>query len=246
MPRIYCPLTLVENSTIELPDRAVKHIQVLRLQPGQELMVFNGFGGEFSARIEDMGRHSVRINVQTRFDIERENAQSVHLIVGMPANDRMDWLVEKATELGVQRITPLMTQRSVLRLQGDRAFKKTQHWQLIAIGACEQCGRNRVPLIDEPVSLPQLLKNMTSGPLRYVLSTQIQDQFERKDLQHAMTREHTLDQTIQVLSGPEGGLEPKEEDELIKNGFSPWSLGSRVLRAETASLYALMSLTKPA
>jgi len=232
MPRIYCELPLNSNSTIELPERAVKHIQVLRLQPGDEVTLFNGRGGEYISTVEEMGRQKVLATTHKHLAVERECAQAVHLMVGMPANERMDWLVEKATELGVQRITPLMTQRSVLKLQGERAIKKTQHWQLIAIGACEQSGRNRIPVIETPVSLNHLLQTMPTDMHPFVLST--------KTLKsHANFR--PLDgKTIQVLSGPEGGLDPKEEDALISRGFQPWSLGSRILRAETAALKALM------
>ena len=217
MPRIYCELPLDANSTIELPERAVKHIQVLRLQPGDEVTLFNGRGGEYLSTIEEMGRQKVLATTHEHLALERECAQAVHLMVGMPANERMDWLVEKATELGVQRITPLMTQRSVLKLQGERAIKKTQHWQLIAIGACEQSGRNTHP---------------------FVLSTQtLKNQANSRPLDG---------KTIQVLSGPEGGLDPKEEDALISRGFQPWSLGSRILRAETAALKALMVFSQDA
>jgi 16S rRNA (uracil1498-N3)-methyltransferase len=244
MPRIFCPQTLIEASTIDLPERAVKHVQVLRLQPGSELVVFNGLGGEFTASIIAMGRQSVQIQIHTHLDVERENQQGVHLMVGMPANDRMDWLVEKATELGVQRITPLMTQRSVLKLHGERATKKTQHWHHIAIGACEQCGRNRVPLIDEPLSLSELLHDLPLGTERWVLSTQTPTHASHNPLSSSFKEGSTPTSLTQVLSGPEGGLDPKEESELIKKGFVPWSLGARVLRAETAALYALMSLSQ--
>ena len=238
MPRIYCDLVLSANGLFDLPQRAVKHIQVLRLQPGDELTLFNGLGGEYTCTIEHMGRQNVQAQTLQHLTLERENAQKIHLIVGMPANDRMDWLVEKATELGVQKITPLMTQRSVLKLQGERALKKTQHWQLIAIGACEQSGRNRIPVIEEPITLGNLLQERPSGELRFVLST------------HTLASPSTLSamdgKIIQVLSGPEGGLEPKEEDALVERGFTPLSLGSRILRAETAAIKALIDFTQKA
>lgn len=243
MPRIYCPLPLRENAQVDLPERAVKHVQVLRLQPGHELTVFNGYGGEYTAIVEEMGRQSVRIRILAHLAIERENDRGVHLIVGMPANERMDWLVEKATELGVHRITPLMTQRSVLKLQGERALKKTQHWQLIAIGACEQSGRNRIPQIDEPIALNHLLNNWPLATRQWVLSTRASPHMQENILS-PVKLDKIDDQIAQVLSGPEGGLEPKEEDALMQKGFLPWSLGPRILRAETAALYALMSLSK--
>ncbi|MFN0004583.1 MAG: 16S rRNA (uracil(1498)-N(3))-methyltransferase [Burkholderiaceae bacterium] len=238
MPRIYCDLALSANGSFDLPQRAVKHIQVLRLQPGDEVTLFNGLGGEYICTIEQMGRQNVQAQTLQHLTLERENAQKIHLIVGMPANDRMDWLVEKATELGVQKITPLMTQRSVLKLQGERAIKKTQHWQLIAIGACEQSGRNRIPVIEEPITLGNLLQEQPSGEHRFVLST------------HTLANQATLSsmdgKVIQVLSGPEGGLEPKEEDALVQRGFIPLSLGSRILRAETAAIKALIDFSQKA
>jgi len=243
MPRIFCPTELHVASVLDLPERAVKHVQVLRLQPGSELVVFNGQGGEYEATVLEMGRQSVRVRVHAYHDIERENTQAVHLMVGMPANERMDWLVEKATELGVQRITPLMTQRSVLKLSGERGLKKTQHWQHIAIGACEQCGRNRVPVIDEPLSLAQLLQALPLASQRLVLSTQVSPSRSNATPSIGIESALKVEYITQVLSGPEGGLDPREEEALINKGFMPWSLGRRVLRAETAALYALMSLT---
>ena len=236
MPRIYCDLPLSANATFDLPQRAVKHIQVLRLQPGDEVTLFNGLGGEYLCTIEEMGRQKVQAQTLQYLAIERENAQDVHLIVGVPANDRMDWLVEKATELGVQRITPLMTQRSVLKLQGERAIKKTQHWQLIAMGACEQSGRNRIPVIEEPITLGNLLQVLKTDAHAFVLSTHTSE--------NPATSRPIDGKTIQVLSGPEGGLEPKEEGALVDRGFKPLSLGSRILRAETAALKALIDFSQ--
>ena len=238
MPRIYCPLPLCEHAAFDLPERAVKHVQVLRLQPGDPLTVFNGLGGEYTATILKMGRQEASIQTLEHLAVERENAQTVHLIVGMPANERMDWLIEKATELGVNRVTPLMTQRSVLKLQGERALKKTQHWQLIAIGACEQSGRNSIPTIDEPITLNHLLDEPSAEAYQMVLSTQTRSLIEPVKTPKA--------HIVQMLSGPEGGLDPKEENALIAKGFVPWSLGARILRAETAALMGLMALTHAA
>ncbi len=148
MPRFYCPQALHTGASIALPATAARHVQVLRMQPGQTITLFNGAGGEFEAVIEHMGRQDVRALVGAHHTIEREAFHQVHLAVVMPANDRMDWLVEKATELGVHRITPLMSQHSVLRLQSERAEKKLAHWQAVAISACEQCGRNTLPHIE--------------------------------------------------------------------------------------------------
>jgi len=121
--RFYCPVSLAHGQVLDLPPTAARHVQVLRMQPGHTLTLFNGEGGEFSAQVQHMGRSDVRVLVGEHRNVECEAAVQVHLAVGMPANERMDWLVEKATELGVHRITPLMTERSVIRLSGERAEK---------------------------------------------------------------------------------------------------------------------------
>ncbi len=138
---------------LALDAAAARHVQVLRMQPGHALTLFDGLGGEYAAQVCHMGRSEVRVQVLGHSAIEREASRAVHLALGVPANERMDYLVEKATELGVARITPLMTERGVLRLSGERADKKRQHWQQVAAAASEQCGRNRVPQIDAAIDI---------------------------------------------------------------------------------------------
>jgi len=147
MPRFHCAVPLHAGTTLALPAGAARHVQVLRLQPGDTITLFDGNGGEYAATVERMGRSEVSVTVGAHTARESEAARAVHLAVGMPANERMDWLVEKATELGVASIQPLVTAHGVLRLAGERAEKKRAHWEAIAIAACEQCGRNRVPAI---------------------------------------------------------------------------------------------------
>lgn len=147
MPRFYSATPLQVGQSLELPAGAARHVQVLRLQPQMTITLFDGLGGEYEALIEVMGRSNVRVQVLTHQTLEREADAHITLALGVPANERMDWLVEKATELGVGAIQPLMTERGVLRLSGERAEKKQAHWQAIAVAACEQCGRNRVPQI---------------------------------------------------------------------------------------------------
>jgi 16S rRNA (uracil1498-N3)-methyltransferase len=242
MPRLYCPVELHALQEMELPAQAAKHVQVLRLQPTQKLTLFNGKGGEYEAEILKMGKHSVSVLIQTHQNIEREAPHKVQLLVGMPANERMDWLVEKATELGVARITPIMTQHTVLRLNGERAEKKTAHWISTAQAACEQCGRNTVPHIDLPQSLPSALQTLVSPSEgeRWVLSTQ---PTHRPSLDQAQVSE---DQKtwVQILTGPEGGLHSDEVELALDAGFHAFSLGPRILRAETAALMGLMLATK--
>ena len=249
-----------------LTDAAARHVQVLRHQPGDTLTLFDGgmgIGGEFEATVLRMGRSDVEVQINSHQAIEREAAQAVHLAVGMPANERMDWLVEKATELGVASIQPLMTERTVLRLSGERATKKQAHWQSIAVAACEQCGRNQVPTVHPVLNLEQWLKTQaecldtgigigigdsastiaeSSAPkpghrsgLRFVLSLQPGAAEWRQSLSTSLP--------ITFLSGPEGGLSAAEESSAKLMGFSPASLGPRVLRAETATLAALTAIT---
>lgn len=249
MPRIYCPLPLASHMELDLPAGAARHVQVLRMQPGQILTLFNDgpdwsgptHAGEFEATITKMGRSDVQVKVGLAFAVNRQPAAQVHLAVGMPANERMDWLVEKATELGVSSVQPLMCERSVLRLTGERADKKVAHWQSVAIAASEQCGGTRVPVVHPIQPLGRWLQNQgASHPpaaARFLLSLHPQ-------AQTLAGRTHTPTQTEAIfLSGPEGGLGPDEEAAAIASGFAPVSLGVRVLRAETAAIAALAAMT---
>jgi len=244
MPRFYCPQVLNTGASIELHTAAARHVQVLRLQLSQTITLFNGAGGEFEAVIEHMGRHDVRVLVGVHHAIEREARYQLHLAVVMPANDRMDWLVEKATELGVRRITPLMSQHSVVRLQGERAEKKQAHWQAVAISACEQCGRNTVPHIDALQNLVAWLNSELVNGLQSTNET-------IGEIQAAVLSLHASTQSLSewsasvqnkaciVLNGPEGGLTDEEDALARAKGFAAVNLGKRVLRTETAALAAL-------
>lgn len=249
MPRIHCPIPLIEGQTLDLPATAARHVQVLRMQPGHSLTLFNGEGGEHPATVLRMGRSDVQVQVGAHQPVEREAARPVHLAVGMPANERMDWLVEKATELGVASIQPLMTAHSVLRLKGERADKKQVHWQAIAVAACEQCGRNRVPTIHPVADLSDWLAQPAAGAaggLRAVLSLapgslDLGAWLQR--VQGSPANPPAL-APLHVLSGPEGGLSPQEDEHARTQGWQPISLGERVLRAETAALAALVLATQ--
>ena len=250
MPRFYCPTPLITGELLELPAGAARHVQVLRLQPGGSITLFNGgpgrvsSGGEFEATVTRMGRSDVQVQVGAHLPVEREAARPVHLAVGMPANDRMDWLVEKATELGVASIQPLMTERSVLKLSGERAEKKVAHWQSVAIAACEQCGGNRVPVIHEVMSFTAWAKARALSQATPDASTSqsllLSLRPGTQKLRDAVNPDSPG--TITFLSGPEGGLSATEEELAVTCGFSPVTLGPRVLRAETAALTALAAL----
>ncbi|HXD39352.1 MAG TPA: 16S rRNA (uracil(1498)-N(3))-methyltransferase [Ramlibacter sp.] len=244
MPRFYCPAPLDVGQTIELPAGAARHVQVLRLQPGARITLFNGAGGEFDALVERMGRIEVRVQITQHRAIEREGRRAVHLVVGMPANERMDWLVEKATELGAASIQPVVAERSVLKLKAERAARKRAHWQSIAAAACEQCGRNRVPAVFEVTGLADWIRGLDGGtpaepnvahPARLLLSLETGAQ--------SVTAAAPGSGAVILLSGPEGGLSDAEEAGALAAGFNRATLGPRVLRAETAPLAALSLLT---
>jgi len=258
--RFYADIALVPGQSVTLPDQAARHVQVLRLQPGDAITLFNGRGdgqssaeGEFEATVTRMGRSDVDVLIGAYTATAREAARAIHLAVCMPANDRMDWLIEKATELGAASIQPLMSERSVLRLKSERADKKLAHWRAAASAACEQCGRNRVPLIHEVMTLADWLKKSASGAeaavnaapdahavaggARLLLSLQPGS----RPLAQAVSGSASTAFTF--LNGPEGGLSPAEEAAALACGFSPVTLGPRVLRAETAPLACLALLT---
>jgi len=241
MPRFFCPEPLRPGATLTLPPGPARHVQVLRLQPGAAITLFDGHGGEHAATVERMGRSDVVVQVGAHLPLEREAARAVHLVLGMPANERMDWLVEKATELGVASIQPLVTAHGVVRLSGERAGKKRAHWEAIAAAACEQCGRNRVPRIHPVQDFGAWLSNAPAqgdDALRALLSlapgTQALPGLAAASAGAAW-----------VLSGPEGGLAAPEEARALAAGFRPANLGPRVLRAESAALAALVLLAGP-
>ena len=244
MPRFFCPAPLRTGDLLDLPAGAARHVQVLRLQPGDSITLFNhgpGWegvspGGEFEARVTLMGRSQVQVEIGAHQAVEREAQRAVHLAVGMPANERMDWLVEKAAELGVASIQPLMTERSVLRLAAERATKKVDHWQSVAISACEQCGGNRVPVIHAVKTLTQWLAGLhgVDKDARLLLSL-------REGAQALRLMELGSHGAL-FLSGPEGGLSAGEEAAALSAGFASVTLGARVLRSETAALTALALL----
>ena len=231
---------MAAGAALSLPEGTARHVQVLRLQPGHEITLFNGRGGEWDATITRMGRSDVEVTLGAHRSDEREAGRAVQLALGMPANERMDWLVEKATELGVAGLQPLHTSRSVLRLAGERANKKQKHWQSVAVAACEQCGGNLVPAVAPVQDLGAWLKSLSpvdlkAPALRCLLS--LAD--GSMPLGQALARVPTAAPVI-FLSGPEGGLSPAEEALAAAHGFVPVTLGVRVLRAETAALAALL------
>jgi len=230
--RLFIDAPLHFDTELHLPAAAARHVQVRRLQPGDTVRLFNGQGGEWPATVLHMGRSAVTVRVGHHEAIDRELHLQVTLAVGMPANERMDTLVEKATELGVQSIQPLLCERSVLRLAGDRAVRKREHWQAIAAAASEQCGRTRVPAVAPVLVLERWLCGLERhAGARLLLSP--------RDDAAALPTAVAAHRSLAILSGPEGGLSASEETMAQRHGFVAARLGPRVLRAETAPLAAL-------
>jgi 16S rRNA (uracil1498-N3)-methyltransferase len=248
--RFYADMALVPGTSVNLPEQTARHVQVLRLQPGGRITLFNGQGngqpgseGEFEATVERMGRSDVEVSVGAYTATARDARRPIHRAAVMPANDRMDWLIEKATELGAASIQPLLSERSVLRLKGERADKKLAHWRAAAAAACEQCGRNRVPLIHEVATLADWLKASARAGAAEADGTRLLLSLQpgTRPLAQAVASSGAQ-AAFTFLSGPEGGLSPAEEAAALACGFAPVTLGPRVLRAETAPLAVLAAV----
>ena len=245
-PRFYSPEKITTGRIIELPHNVVHHaLRVLRLGRGDELILFNGNGGEFLAVIENIDKDGATVGIEAYLDIERESPLAITLGQAVCVNEKMDWIVQKAVELGVSRIQPLDTKLSLVRLSGERAEKRMKHWQQVIISACEQCGRNRIPQVLPLVSLSDWLgaqfnewKNPSSvnfSSLRFMLSPTA-----RKGLNDFP--ESVTAAMLTLLVGPEGGLTPEEEAAALVSGFAPLRLGKRILRTESAALAAVAAM----
>ena len=225
-------MPLASGQELPLPAGAARHVQVRRLQPGEVVTLFDGSGSDWPAQITAMGRSEVRVRVGEPSAVDRELPWPVTLAFGMPANERMDALVEKATELGATTLQPLVCERSVLRLAGERADRKREHWQAVAAAACEQCGRSRVPTVAPVLALPQWLSGTSMAGQRVLLAAP-------REAQAAIALPTLPPGPLTALSGPEGGLSPAEHALAVAAGFQPVLLGPRVLRADTAPLALL-------
>ncbi len=232
-PRFYCPEILAQSGAAELPEQAAHHAaRVLRLQAGDRVSVFNGRGGEGDARITDIGKRNVTLEIVDWHAVERESPLQVLLAQAISAGEKMDFTLQKAVELGIGNIQPLASERSVVRLSGERAEKRVAHWQGVVIAACEQSGRNRVPEVAPIRPLLDWLGQQDGG-LRLMLSPVAE--VGLRDLPKPTGN-------ITLLIGPEGGLSPAEAEAAQRYGFTPVRLGARVLRTETAALAALAAM----
>jgi 16S rRNA (uracil1498-N3)-methyltransferase len=235
LTRVYIPEPLTRGSRHTIKGDAANHIaRVLRLAAGDPLTLFDGQGGEYAARIDALRKGAVVVAVVEFSAYERESPLSLTLAQGVSRGERMDWVVQKATELGVHRIVPLLTERSVVRLDAKQAERKLEHWRGIAVAACEQSGRNRLPDIAPPLGLPDFLRGREKeGATRLLLSPT--GALRIGELQ-------ALDGGVIALVGPEGGLAESEQHAALDTGFIAVRLGPRILRTETAAIAALTLL----
>lgn len=233
IPRIYTGQELRADSTFDLEPGPSQHLsRALRMQVGDSLILFDGRGGEYPATLSALGKKQVSVTTGAHNTREAESPLSVHLGIAISRGDRMDWVVQKATELGVTEITPLLTERTEVKLKGDRAEKKVNHWRQIAASACEQSGRNRVPRLAPLTPLPSWLST-TEAERRLVLH-------------HRAINEnhpgHAIPTSVALLIGPEGGLSDQEIQQAEAVGYRSLQLGPRILRTETAPLAAIALL----
>jgi len=230
--RLYTALPLVQGDTIDLDDDSGHYLRtVLRLKKADELILFNGDGGEYLARVEEVGRKAVAVAIGVRQERSVESPLQVNLGLGIARGDRMDWSVQKAVELGVNRITPLMTERCVVQFKGEKKPQRLLHWQKIVQHAAEQSGRTVVPALTEIAPLASWVAQQQG--LRVFL-----DPYSQTSL--AQLQPEAMQVTL--LTGPEGGFSAQERELAQAAGFIPVRLGSRILRTETASLTALAAV----
>lgn len=233
-PRVYTEQTLESEREIELQPGAAQHLtQVLRLGVGAPLRLFNGDGREFQARLSAAGKAGVRVEVLDLVATEDPARLPLNLYLGVSKGERMDFAIQKAVELGVTRIRPLFSTRSVVQLTGGRLQRRLEHWRGVINSACEQCGRNRLPELEHPHPLPKVLVEQASADCRLVLHHGAETSLDR------VTPPETA---VDLLVGPEGGLAPGELELARSEGFTPLRLGPRIMRTETAPLAALAAI----
>ena len=230
IPRIYTSANLTVGTDIDLDEGAARHLtSVLRMSAGQAIILFNGQGGEYSAQLTKAKKGRASASISGFIDSDKESPLNLHLAIGISRGERMDWIVQKATDLGVSQVTPVFTSRCEVKLSAERLKKRLTHWQQVAISACEQSQRNTIPVINSPVNLGQWLESCTSD-LKLVL--------------HHRTEQRLAEMTnssnqIALLIGPEGGLSDTEIEQALAASYQALAIGPRVLRTETAPLAAI-------
>lgn len=232
-PRFHIEAVLSPGTRLLLPEAAARHAsRALRLREGDAIALFNGAGGEFEARIARTGRAEVEVEVGAFSPIERESPLEITLAQGLSSGDRMDVTIQKAVELGVAAIRPLLAERSVVKLKGERVDSRREHWQRVAASACEQCGRNRIPVIYPATPVTEYLP--PERALMFLLAPTANSSLRTIPVEPG--------RAIVLAAGPEAGFSPREEAALLAAGFIPVGLGPRVLRTETAGPAALAAL----
>jgi len=233
--RIHIPAALSPGSEIVLPESAAVHLsRVLRLTVGDECVLFNGDGRDYAARITTLAKRELRVSISGATVIDNESPLRITLLQGVARGEKMDLILQKAAELGVNAIAPLWSQRSEVKLDAERAGKRLAHWRGVVTSACEQCGRARVPDVAAPVALSAALDALPSGGLRLILDPE-------GELSLA-TLAVESDANVALAVGPEGGWSPADREQLRAGGFRGLKLGPRILRTETAGLAAIAAL----
>jgi len=235
LARFFVDSPLATGARLALPERAAHHAtRVLRLRTGDALTLFDGRGGEYDATIADLGRDAVSVEVGAWRDLERESPLAITLAQGISSAERMDLTVQKAVELGVAAIQPLVTDKSVVRLDAQRADSRLAHWRRIMISACEQCGRNRLPEVRAPMSVADLCEKTRDAPAKWLLAPEGQTRLREAA--------RGLGKDLVMAAGPEAGFSDAELRALLAAAYAPVQLGPRILRTETAALAAIAAL----
>ncbi|MBC7803311.1 MAG: 16S rRNA (uracil(1498)-N(3))-methyltransferase [Candidatus Parcubacteria bacterium] len=235
VPRLYVEAQLSPHARLELPENAAHHAaRVLRLREGDAVLLFDGRGGEYEAVLSMPGRGQVLAAIGPRRDVERESPLAMTLVQGVSSGEKMDFTIQKAVELGVVAIQPVLAEKSLVRLSAEREEKKLAHWKRVAVAACEQCGRNRVPAIRNAVPVDEYCRMPVESSMRLLLSPEGETGLREMAPKIGLA--------VTIAAGPEAGFNNDEERTLERAGFVPVRLGRRILRTETAALAALAAL----
>ena len=238
-PRFFCQTPLAANQTIDLPEALTHHaLRVLRLKNNSQITLFDGLGGQYNAKLLINGKHA-QAQLDEKHTPERELAGEITLVQGLASGDKMDWIIEKATELGVARLLVVQAQRSVVRLSGERAQRRITHSQRIIESASEQCGRNHLMQLLMPLSLDEAIVQCDGLPMLACIPDARTRPLSHKSLLEPIRKQRGC----ALFIGPEGGWDPLEQTKLLTAGAMGTSLGSRVLRTETAGIAAVAALT---
>jgi 16S rRNA (uracil1498-N3)-methyltransferase len=233
-PRIYIDTPLANQALFELDQRAFQHaVKVLRLREGDEIVLFDGSGQQYNASLYEVSKKHARVKTENAELVDLESALNIHLALGISKGERMDFAIQKAVELGVTDITPLYTERCVVNLDSKREAKRLEHWRGIIISACEQCGRNTLPALHNPVDIRKNFSSLPDYELKITLSP-----FAENNLKQLSAPA----KKVMIMVGPEGGLSEQEIKTAIEHNFTAVRMGPRILRTETAALTALSTI----